>query len=219
MKVIKIYIFTMLIACTSAHAMQINQATMQQASQELTTKEAQALKEYLHTRLTQLQRDGLDELMLQEKAKLEKIVDLFYQHRYEKVLQDLSAMGYNPQEILHSSALRTAMLMGTLEQTPWFLREIAGLDWFFERDARRTRKKWPKAQDKLAYVISLVDQLERNYSKVFDQTLIREAIDALEKHSMILSSASSKTLKTRFADILARLDKIRTESGVTSTPD
>lgn len=233
MKAIKKYVSIVFVYCVSIHAMPIEQSLLRmrintdmlkQASQELTTREAELLKKYLDTRIMQLSHDAVDDVALQEKDTFEKIVTLFYQHRYDKMLQELYALGYDPKTILHSSALRIAMLEGKLEQTPLFLREVAGLDWFFEWDARRKHKKWPKLEDKLKYISYLSDQIDRNKNKLFDTALIRNAVDSLEKSLNILeeqASGSVKSLKakTRFTDMHARLAAIRAESGVKSEVD
>jgi hypothetical protein len=233
MKIFRLFISTIFLYCASAHAMPVEQSLLRmrintdmlkQASQELTTREAELLKKYLDTRITQLSHDAVDDFTIKEKDAFEKIVTLFYQHRYDKLLQQLYALGYDPKTILHCSTLRIAMLQGKLEQTPLFLREVAGLDWFFEWDARRKHKKWPKLEDKLKYISYLIDQIDHNKNKLFDAALIRNAIDSLEKSLNTLveqASASVKSLKakTRFTDMHARLEAIRAESGAKSEID
>lgn len=197
----------------SLFAMQINEINMRQASRDLTEKESDLIKAYLNTRINELKEDPLRDSPIKqaEEAKFEEIFQAFYRGRYDQVLQGLSLLGGNPQAILQNSRLRTIMLSGGLEQTPWFLREIAGLDWFFERDAKRTRKKWPRPQDKLVYVMTLADALVLNYNKVFDATLVHDAVDTLEKHINMLLERAPKTFKVRVSDIIAKLQKLRDE--------
>src|ERR1700722_11555374 len=115
MKCIKLYILITILSCTCVHTIQIDQATMRQASQTLTQAEAQLLKDYLYLQLERVKDEPQDEVSLKEKAHFEELVNLFYQQRYEQLLKQLSAMGYDPQDILKNSALRTAMLSGKLE--------------------------------------------------------------------------------------------------------
>lgn len=174
----------------------ITQETMHAASRSLTKEESDLLATFIeqktHTEM------GFDQIFKD-----------FYQHRYDRVLQGLSALGYNPQEILHTSQLRIAMLSGSLEHTLWILREIAGLDWFFERDAKRKRKDWPKAQDKLDYLMKLADELVMNHNRVFDPTQVLDAIDSLEIHINQWQSKTSKTFKQRVDGTLAKLESLR----------
>jgi hypothetical protein len=129
------------------------------------------------------------------------------------VIQEIAEMGDDPQRILNTSKLRTYMLSGRLEHTPWFLREIAGLDWFFEYDSKRSsrNKKWPKPQDKVVYIMSLADELVMNHKKVFDTIMVLDAIDSLEKHIDRWLQQASKTFKPRVDGTLEKLRTLRAE--------
>src|SRR5262249_36095193 len=124
---------------------------------------------------------------------------------------ELLALGYNPKNILQTSQLRVTMLMGNLEHTLWFLREIAGLDWFFDRDGKRRTKQWPRAQDKLVYLMSLADELVANHRKIFDATVVLDAIDSLEKHINQWSTRTPKVFRYRISETLNKLQELRGE--------
>lgn len=196
---------------SSLLSVEINEINMRKASRYLTEKESDLVKAYLNSRINELKQDPLRDSPIKqaEEAKLQEIFQEFYRSNYDSVLQEISALGDNPQALLQTSKLRTVMLSGGLEQTPWFLREIAGLDWFFERDSKRTRKKWPRPQDKLVYIMTLADDLVMNHNKVFDATLVRDAVDTLEKHINYLLERAPKTFKSRVIDILLKLQKLR----------
>lgn len=192
-------------------AMQITEAGMRQASRDLTAAESEKLKVYLKDRIDQLKQDSLRDPQGSQLARLEEAFKEFYRNRYDMVLKEIAALGDNPQRILNSSKLRTYMLSGKLEHTPWFLREIAGLDWFFERDAKRSRKQWPKPQDKLVYLMSLADELVMNHTKVLDATLVIDGIDSLEKHITSFLQRAPKTFKFRVSESLAKLQVLRAD--------
>ncbi len=203
--------FFVVISSTHLLSMQITEANMRQASRDLTTKESDLIKIYLKNKVDQLKQDPFIEAKRAEEGKFEEIFKEFYRGRYDHVLQEISALGGDPQAILQTSKLRTAMLSGKLEQTPWILREIAGLDWFFERDSKRSRKQWPKPQDKLVYLMSLSDELAMNHAKIFDTMLVRDAIDTLEKHINYLLDRAPKTFRARVSETIAKLQKLRVE--------
>ncbi len=192
-------------------AMQITEAGMRQASRDLTAAESEKLKVYLKESIDQLKRDSLRDPQGAQLARLEEAFKEFYRSRYDMVLKEIAALGDDPQRILSSSKLRTYMLSGKLEHTPWFLREIAGLDWFFERDAKRSRKQWPKPQDKLVYLMSLADELAMNHTKVLDAALMLDAIDSLEKHINSFLQRAPKTFKFRVTETLAKLNALRAD--------
>lgn len=192
-------------------AMQITEAGMRQASRDLTAAESEKLKVYLKDRIDQLKQDSLRDPQGSQLARLEEAFKEFYRNRYDMVLKEIAALGDNPQRILNSSKLRTYMLSGKLEHTPWFLREIAGLDWFFERDAKRSRKQWPKPQDKLVYLMSLADELAMNHTKVLDAALMLDAIDSLEKHINSFFQRAPKVFRFRVTETLAKLQALRAE--------
>lgn len=197
----------------------ITQDTMLAASRSLTKEEYKLLADFIEQKLHEAQQEQILATKKTEYARLNKIFNDFYQHRYERVLQGISALGYNPQDILRTSKLRIAMLSGSLEHTLWILREIAGLDWFFERDAKRKRKDWPKSQDKLEYLMSLADELVVNHTKVFDPTLVVDAIDSLENHINQWQTKVSKTAKQSAEITLAKLNALRASSYAKAPAD
>lgn len=189
----------------------ITPENMAAASRNLTKEESELLSAFIAQKSRELQQERVVGAKQTEESRLEQIDNDFYQHRYDRVLQGISALGYDPQVILKSSKLRTAMLSGSLEHTLWPLREIAGLDWFFERDSKRKRKEWSKPQDKLTYLMSLADELVLNHAKVFDPALIIDAIDALENHITQWQARASKTFKQRVDATHAKLEALRAE--------
>lgn len=192
-------------------SMQINEANMRQASHELTEKESLSIKKYLQDRIDTAKNIAETDQNNKESAMLETIVNEFYRGRYDLVIQGMYTLGYNPQEILGTTALRTSMLAGKLEQTPWFLREIAGLDWFFERDSKRSRKhkQWPLLQDKMTYLLSLADQLERNHMRIIDKSMIRDALDSLIMRITLLNPKLPESMQLKAQEVLARLEALR----------
>lgn len=189
----------------------ITPENMYAASRSLTKQESELLAAFIEQKSKEAQQERVFGAGKTTEAQLNQIFNDFYQHRYDQVLQGLSVLGYDPQDILHTSKLRIAMLSGSLEHTLWVLREIAGLDWFFERDAKRKRKDWPKIQDKLDYLMKLADELVMNHTKVFDPTLVLDAIDSLENHINVLSEKAPRVFKFRVADVIAKLGSLRTE--------
>ncbi len=180
------------------------------ASRNLTQKESDLIKVYLEKKMNLESPESSPDAKINEELRLDEIKQAFDRARYDLVLQQISALGDNPQVVLETSQLRTTMLAGKLEQTPWILREIAGLDWFFERDSKRSRsKQWPKLHNKLAYLISLSDELTKHHAKVFDTLLIRDAVDTLEKHIKQLAPRISKD--TRLTEALTKLQKLRSK--------
>lgn len=204
-----VFVFVSVMFVYKLSAIQITEAGMRQASRDLTASESATLKLYLNNRINELKKDSLRDP--QQLARLEEAFKDFYRNRYDMVLKEISALGDDPQRILNNSKLRTYMLWGKLQHTPWFLREIAGLDWFFERDAKRSRKQWPKPQDKLVYLMSLTDELIMNHTKVIDITLVLDAIDSLEKHINSFFQRAPKNFKFRVSETLAKLESLRVE--------
>jgi|GEM_PF-6022242 len=193
------------------YAMEINEVSMHQASRELTEQERTALKNFLVHQFRLLEQDPSLDPNGHQKEALERVLTQFDEYRYDTMIAGLIALGYDPRMVLKTSALRVYMLEGKLQQTLWFLREIAGLDWFFERDAKRSRKnkKWPELQDKLDYLVSLANHLELNLKKVFDTTVLLDAIDSLQRHvESLITDSSSKRFKMRAEELLERLKGI-----------
>jgi hypothetical protein len=189
----------------------ITPENMYAASRSLTKQESAFLAVFIQQKSNEAQQERVFGARQTSEARLNQISNNFYQHRYDQVLQGLSALGYDPQDILHTSKLRIAMLSGSLEHTLWVLREIAGLDWFFERDAKRKRKDWPKPQDKLDYLMKLADELVMNHTKVFDPAQVLDAVESLENHINALSEKAPRVFKFRVADIMAKLESLRAE--------
>ena len=206
-----VFCFVMVMFVVNLSAMQITEAGMRQASRDLTASESAILKLYLKDRIDEIKKDSVRDPQGAQLARLEDAFKEFYRNRYDIVLKEIAALGDDPQTILHSSKLRTYMLLGKLEHTPWFLREIAGLDWFFERDAKKSRKRWPKPHDKLVYLMSLADELAMNHAKVLDTALTLDAIDSLEKHINNFFHRAPKVFKYRVSEALSKLDTLRAE--------
>jgi hypothetical protein len=186
----------------------LNQKNMQQASRQLTTEESATIKRFLHERIEHAKKSGSKN---KEKALLEEIFEEFYFGRYDFVIQRIRELGYDPQKILGITALRTAMLAGNLEHTPWFLREIAGLDWFFERDSKRSRKymTWPHFEDKMNYLLSLAVPLEASHMHIIDKNMIRDAIDSLKMRITTLIDKVPEVVQSKARDTLERLETLR----------
>jgi hypothetical protein len=204
----------MLMNLTNLSALQITQASMRQASRDLTAAESESIKRYIQNNIDEAKQDTLSDPQGAKLAKLNELFKEFYRSRPDLVLQGVSELGDDPQYILNTSKLRTYMLSGKLEHTPWFLREIAGLDWFFEYDSKRSsrNRKWPKPQDKLVYIMSLADELAMNHKKVFDGTLVLDAIDTLEKHIDMWLQYTSKSFRPRVEGTLEKLNTLRASS-------
>jgi hypothetical protein len=189
----------------------ITPENMYAASRSLTKQESELLAAFIEQKSNEAHQERVFGVRKTVGERLQQIFNDFYQHRYDQVLQGLSALGYDPQDILHTSKLRIAMLSGSLEHTLWVLREIAGLDWFFERDAKRKRKDWPKPQDKLDYLMKLADELVMNHTKVFDPTQVLDAVDSLENHINMLSEKAPRIFKQRLDGTLEKLESLRNE--------
>jgi hypothetical protein len=189
----------------------ITPENMYAASRSLTKQESALLAAFIEQKSKEAHQERVLGMGKTVSEQLNRIFNDFYQHRYDQVLQGLSTLGYDPQDILHTSKLRIAMLSGSLEHTLWVLREIAGLDWFFERDAKRKRKDWPKPQDKLDYLMKLADELVMNHTKVFDPAQVLDAVDSLENHINALAEKAPRMFKQRVDGTLEKLESLRNE--------
>jgi hypothetical protein len=201
--------------CFSATPKRIpfSQASMREASRELTAAESSLLKHYIQNNINEVKQGAISDPRGAKAAKLDEMFQELYRSRPDLVLRGVSELGDDPQYILNTSKLRTYMLSGKLEHTPWFLREIAALDWFFEYDSKRSsrNRKWPKPQDKLVYIMSLADELLMNHAKVFDGTLVLDAVDTLEKHINMWPQHVSKSFRPRVDSTLEKLHTLRAQ--------
>ena len=183
----------------------VSPALIHKAAQTMNAAEVQNMRDYLEDSITQ-SRTGGDTLKAQA---LERIQQQFYKGHYALVMQELKGLGEDPQDILRTTALRAKMFSGELEQFPWFMREIAGVDWLFAQDAQKTTKQWPQPKDKALYLIYLVDQLEHNHARVVDRELLDDAITELVARLDALRLNIPGVFKRQIENALARLDTIR----------
>jgi uncharacterized protein (DUF924 family) len=192
--------------CFSVYALvPVSPALIHKAAQTMNGAEMQNMRDYLEDSIT-ASRTGGDTLRAQA---LERIQQQFYKGHYTLVMQELKALGEDPQDILRTTALRAKMFSGELEQFPWFMREIAGVDWLFAQDAQKATKQWPQPKDKALYLIYLVDQLERNHARVVDRELLDDAITELVARLDALRLNIPGVFKRQIENALARLDTIR----------
>ena len=180
------------------------QREMREASKKMTAKEMKNMENYLKNWVKKAADDD-------EKAKREKIFQSFYKGRYDLVMEELKALGENPQRILKTTGLREKMLSGELERTAWFMREIAGLDWFFSNDAKKQKNKrqWPTRKDWVQHLTNLADQVVRNHRRVEDAQMLEDAINdmtnRLEKHKNRMNAV----FKRQINNTLKRLKDIK----------
>jgi hypothetical protein len=198
------FILSSTIICLSG--MQISEESMRDASRGLTTNEYDQLRSYLQHCISKAKENGDGE---QEEA-LEKLFSDFYHERYALVINKLKEMGYSPQRILSTSHLRERMLTdgfghGTV---PWFIREIAGLNWFFEQDSKKIRKQWPHFKDRLAYLISLAEQLEQKHHSITDSDILQEAIETLMRRIQELTIMVPRLSHKQATEAMERLREL-----------
>lgn len=184
-----------------ADVKKMTESQMREASKSMSPQEMKLMENHLKSEIKKAKTS-------EEKEKLESIFHFFYQGRYDLVMQELKALGDDPQKILKTTGLREKMLSGELERMPWFIREIAALDFLFEKDTKEKLKKWPTAKDKALYIISLVDQLDRNHQKVEDKAILKEAINNVRGKLNELTEYVPAVFKRQITIALAKLDKI-----------
>jgi hypothetical protein len=144
-----------------------------------------------------------------------------YTQYFNLIIAELESLGENPQLILHTTDLRQKFLEGHLEKSPWFVKEIGALDWLFEQDAKEeifnqnqlkyihsVTTQWPKLQDKALYVISLVEQIERNHQRVETDDLAA-IIQTCQEYLISFLPDMSNVFKRTIQEALNKLEKVR----------
>ena len=183
--------------------MKMSEEEVREASRSMSTKEAQEVESFLRRQTSEGEGD-LDE-------ELEKLFQAFYKGRYDLVIEELRSLGINPQRVLRDTGLRIKMLESKLEKVPWFIKEIAGLSYFLEKDALlpQDQKKWPTLNDRAQYLVYLSSELCAYQERVEDETDRLEAIEILlgefEQIQEFLSPVFRDQIeqaKTRIEDIL-----------------
>ncbi|RTL07081.1 hypothetical protein EKK58_02790 [Candidatus Dependentiae bacterium] len=156
-----------------------------------------------------------------DSLKDEKI----YTDYFNLVIAELESLGENTQLILQTTGLRQRLLEGKLEKAPWFVKEIAGLAWLFEQDAKQaalnkkridkglqalrpSQSQWPKPKDKALYIISLVDQIERNYQRI-DTEDLATIIETCEQYLISFLPDIPAVLKRITQEAINKLQKIK----------
>jgi hypothetical protein len=175
------------------------------AAQNMTLEESKQMANYLQSKVNDMKNDG-DSFGQQ---RYEELFNQFYKGRFVLVMEELKALGDDPQKILKVTGLRDKMLSGQLEKIPWFLREIAGLDWFFQQDAKRTKPQWPQPKDKVLYLAGLVDQIERNHARTNDLQMLSEAIDSVSSRLMQLQNSVTKIFQRTINQALDKLKMVK----------
>jgi hypothetical protein len=168
-----------------------------------TLENMQNLEDYLRQDLKDVKATG----DFNDVDVIERMLQKFYRGKFDEVIAEIKRRGDKIQDILKISGLREKMLSGELERIPWFMKEIAGLDWFFERDANRkqSEKLWPQPKDKVQYLGNLTDQIERNHSRVSDTVMLHEAIDELGGRLSGLRDSVSNIMKRSIDQALEKL--------------
>jgi hypothetical protein len=182
-----------------------------------------------YTRLKAVLEQLISENLIIENIKDEKM----YTEYFNLVITELESLGENPQLILQTTALRQKLLEGKLENRPWFVKEIGGLDWLFEQDAKQTalnteragnesqfmrnfsQTRWPKQQDKALYLMSLVDQIERNHQRI-ELTDLGTIIETCQKYLISFLPDMSNVFKRTIQEALNKLEKVRSMRGIPS---
>lgn len=194
---------------TVAHAVDISNTQMRQASKSLTMEETDLVKKHIRTRMRNAKAAGDTE----ELERLESLEKSFYKGRFDVVMAELKALGDDPQKILRVTGLREKMLSGGLERRPWFIREIAGLDWFFEQDVKKAKKQWPKELDKVQYLIGLADQLDRNHKRA-DLDDVADATRALLTELAARKALVSRVFQRQVDQAVRKLNEVREDRGL-----
>jgi len=186
-----------------AEVEKITENEMREAAKSMNAEEIKLMENHLKNEIKKTKTP-------QEREKLESITQSFYKGRYDLVMQELKSLGENPQKILKTTGLREKMLSGELERLPWFIREIAALDFSFERDAKATVQKWPAATDKALYIIGLIDQLERNHQRVEDKVILKDSINNVRDKLGQLAEHVPGVFKRQISTALTKLDTANT---------
>jgi hypothetical protein len=148
-----------------------------------------------------------------------------YTEYFNLIIAELESLGESPQLILHTNNLRQKLLEGKLENTPWFVKEIGGLDWLFEQDTKQaawtieqthndlqfldsTQSAWPKLEDKALYVMSLVDQIERNHQRLATEDLAI-IIEICQEYLISFLPNMSNVFKRTIQEAINKLEKVR----------
>lgn len=148
-----------------------------------------------------------------------------YTEYFNLIIDELKSLNVDPQVILQTSSLRQKLLEGKLEKKLWFVKEIEALVWLFENDSKqatrnkkiknkglqslsRTQLQWPHTQDKALYVVSLVDQIERNYQRVETEDLAT-IIETCERYLISFLPDIPAILQRIAQEALNKLNKIR----------
>ncbi len=197
------------LAVAARDATTMTEADMRKAAKTMTADEMKNMENFLKKLVKKADTD-------EEREKREAIFHSFYQGRYDLVMEELKALGENPQKILKKTGLREKMLSGELQRLPWFMQEIAGLDFFFQRDAVAPAKqqKWPKPKDKALYLISLVDQIDRNQNRVEDDKMLKEAIKTLDDKLEDLKDNVPGVFKMQIKMARRKLDDVKDNRGL-----
>jgi hypothetical protein len=184
----------------------LSEKKIQSAVGQLSLEELQQLEKFLRKKYKEaIQNNNIQ--MIQQYDHLIKEWDTGH---FDFIINTLSQQKDQLQTALKITLLREKMLMGELKDIPWFIREIAALAWTFEQDARQdqNKQKWPRAQDKVIYLIALVDQIERNQHRVTeaqDITILKNAIDELGIRLLNLRGTVSNVMKRSIDQALEKL--------------
>lgn len=212
----------------------------------MTDAEKQRLSAYINKQLNAAQEVQNEQLINKYErlaALLEKLTsgelttqsmkdEKAYTEYFNLVVAELESLGENPQIILQTTGLRQKLLEGKLEKTPWFVKEIEGLDWFFEQDAQQasfnaermtsglqplgpTQPQWPKPKDKALYIVSLVDQIERNYQRIETEDLAT-IIETCQEYLISFLPDIPNVFKRTVQEALNKLEKVRNIRGIPS---
>jgi hypothetical protein len=181
----------------------LSEATIRSAVGELNSEEMLRLEKFLREK----HKESITNNNVDAIEKYDKLLKELNKGRFDLVIAEIKKHGEKIQDILKITNLREKMLSGELEKIPWFIREIAGLTWFFEQDAKQSQEKqqWPRPQDKVLYLASLVDQIERNHNRVTDLTTLKNAIDELRTRLSNLQNSVSNVMKRTIKQSLEKL--------------
>jgi hypothetical protein len=177
----------------------ITEKQMRAASKELSAKEMANMKMLIQNNINEAKANK-DTVAQQE---YEVVFQDFWKGRYDLVMQELLEKDKEHggiQNMLQMTGLRAKMLAGELEKVPWFIRQIAGLDWFLENDPT-LNNVW--------YLISLVDQIDRNNARVEDPEMLLEAINDLGTRLVTWQPKSTKILQRSINQALDKLMAVK----------
>lgn len=216
----------------------------------MTYEESSRLKNYINNNLAYAKNTNNETLKNkyeQLAALIEKLIsgqlaigslkaEKIYSEYFNLIIDELKALGGDPQLILEAPDLRYKLLTGQLEDEPWFVREIAAMKWFFEQDdqnkallkdknkinpslnrpLRTVQLQWPTPKDKALYIIGLIEQIERNYQRVENKEDLAAIIGICEYHLTLQLPEIPGILKRIAQEALNKLTKIRNIRGISS---